>query len=295
MKPMLAGEAVLDKLKYPVVASPKLDGLRGLVIDGKLMSRSLKLIPNKFLQSVFGHPQYNGLDGELIYGPPNAPDVYRQSTSAIMGHDGEPFVTFWAFDRHDMPSMSYGMRREETAIIVEKFPVKEGGALRLLEQAVIRNESSLLEYESMLLASGYEGVILRDPDSKYKYGRSSTKEGILLKLKRFMDAEATIVDFEEQMHNANEAKKNELGRTKRSTAKAGLIGKDTLGALVCVDLDSGVQFNIGSGMDDAVRQHIWNNRQVFKGKIVKYKSFKIGVKDAPRHPVFLGFRDKRDM
>jgi DNA ligase-1 len=30
------------------------------------------------------------------------------------------------------------------------------------------------------------------------------------------------------------------------------------------------------------------------GKLVKYKYFAIGVKDAPRHPVFLGFRSKLD-
>jgi len=33
----------------------------------------------------------------------------------------------------------------------------------------------------------------------------------------------------------------------------------------------------------------------FIGKILKYKYFDIGVKDAPRHPVFLGMRPKSDM
>lgn len=295
MKPMLAGEAVLEKLNFPLIASPKLDGLRGLVQDGKLLSRSLKLIPNKYVQKIFGIRAYNGLDGELIYGPPNAPNVYRQSSSAVMGHMGTPFVTFWVFDRHDMPSVSYDFRRIEAAIQVTNSPVKEGGMIRLLEQAVINDLGELLGYENAMLEKGYEGLILRDPMSLYKYGRSSSKEGILLKLKRFTDDEATVIDFEEQMHNSNVAEKNELGRTKRSTTKAGLIGKGTLGALICTDLVTGVQFKIGTGMDDAEKQLIWNQRNVFKGKIVKYKSFKIGVKDAPRHPVFLGWRDKRDM
>lgn len=296
MKPMLAGEAVLDKLKYPVVASPKLDGLRGLVIDGKLMSRSLKPIPNKFLQKTFGRKDLNGLDGELIYGPPNAHDVYRKSTSAIMGHEGEPFVTFWVFDCHDMLSMTYKFRREEAAIIVEKHPIVVGGNMRMLSQQLIGDEAQLLSYESRILADGYEGVILRDPESMYKYGRSSTKEGILLKLKRFSDDEALIIGAEEQMHNGNEATKNELGRTKRSTAKAGLTGKDTMGALVCQTKD-GIEFKIGTGMDDDEKARLW--KLFLEGKLVgqytKYKSFKIGVKDAPRHPVYLGLRDKKDM
>lgn len=292
---MLASDAIVEKLRYPLLASPKLDGLRGLVQDGKLLSRSLKLIPNKFVQTLFGHAAYNGLDGELIFGPPNAPDVYRRSSSAIMGHAGSPFVTFWVFDRHDMPSASYNMRREEAKIVVDRFQVKEGGMIRMLEQKQIHDLEQLRQYEDACLERGFEGLILRDPESFYKYGRSSTKEGILLKLKRFSDGEAEVIDFEEQMHNTNEATTNELGRTKRSSAKAGLRGKDTLGALVCRCLESGVMFRIGTGMDDAERQHVWDNIPKFKGKIVKYKSFKIGVKDAPRHPVFLGWRDERDM
>jgi DNA ligase 1 len=295
MKPMLAGEADLDKLRFPLVASPKLDGLRGLVQQNKLLSRSLKLIPNKHLQKTFGNRAYHGLDGELIYGPPNAPDVYRQSTSAIMRIEGEPFVTFWVFDRYDRFDMDYMQRRSAAQAVVEQFPVAVGGCIRMLEQEIINDMGALMGYENSVLHRGFEGLILRDPNSQYKFGRSSTREGILLKLKRFTDGEAEIIGFDEQMHNTNEATKNELGRTKRSTAKAGLVGKDTLGALVCRDLVSDVEFRIGTGMDDAEKLHCWQNQKKLMGKIVKYKSFKIGVKDAPRHPVFLGFRDKRDM
>lgn len=47
MKPMLAGKCEgLESLKYPVLVSVKLDGVRALVIGGKVMSRSLKPIPN---------------------------------------------------------------------------------------------------------------------------------------------------------------------------------------------------------------------------------------------------------
>jgi DNA ligase-1 len=31
------------------------------------------------------------------------------------------------------------------------------------------------------------------------------------------------------------------------------------------------------------------------GKIAKYKHFEVGVKEAPRFPVFLGFRNPLDM
>lgn len=47
--------------------------------------------------------------------------------------------------------------------------------------------------------------------------------------------------------------------------------------------------------NDSLRSEIWNNQSKYIGKLVKYKSQKVGEKDAPRFPVFLGFRDLKDM
>jgi len=44
-----------------------------------------------------------------------------------------------------------------------------------------------------------------------------------------------------------------------------------------------------------MRYHIWFNRQNYLRNFAKVKSFKIGVKDAPRFPVFVGFRDVDDV
>ena len=95
--------------------------------------------------------------------------------------------------------------------------------------------------------------------------------------------------------NGNEAQTNELGRTKRSTAAAGLSGKGTLGAFLVRDLVTGVDFSIGTGLTAADRQCFWDKRFDLHGSLVKYKYFPVGVKVAPRHPVFLGFRDARDL
>jgi DNA ligase-1 len=134
-------------------------------------------------------------------------------------------------------------------------------------------------------------VILRDPAGLYKFGRSG-KTGPLLKLKRFIDFEAEVIGVYEEMHNANVATKNELGRTSRSSAKAGKIGKGTLGGLILRAINgpaAGVEFRCGTGFDAAARAELWANPPI--GKVAKVKSFPIGVKDKPRHPVWLGFRD----
>jgi DNA ligase-1 len=90
-----------------------------------------------------------------------------------------------------------------------------------------------------------------------------------------MDGEARIIGFQELMHNRNEAFSNELGHTARSKAAEGLEAGGILGALICVDLESGVTFNIGSGMDLRMREEIYKNQEQYLDRIVKFKSFKI--------------------
>jgi DNA ligase-1 len=99
-----------------------------------------------------------------------------------------------------------------------------------------------------------------------------------------------VLGFEEQMRNDNEAKKDALGRTERSSHKENRHGKGTLGALKVRDLATGVRFDIGTGFTDAERQAIWDNQDEWFGAEVKYKSQPVGVKDKPRFPVFLGRR-----
>ena len=295
MKPMLAVDHDPMKLKYPCYASPKLDGLRGLVHEGKLLSRSLKLIPNKHVQAILSQPMFEGMDGGLIAGSPTSPNAMQEATSFFMARDkvSDDF-TFFVFDLHNDPDEPYIARHDA---LIKRFngAATIGMNLRLHERRLINDEAELLEYEAECLTKGYEGLILRSLHGRYKFGRSTCNEGLLMKVKRFTDSEAKVIGFEEQLENTNEKQVNELGRSKRSSHKAGKVGKGTLGALVVQDIVSGVQFNVGTGLNDCMRDHIWANRPEHEGKTIKYKSFLVGVKDAPRHPVFISFRSPLDM
>src|SRR5690606_29022945 len=121
-------------------------------------------------------------------------------------------------------------------------------------------------------------------------GRATLREGWLWKLKRFEDSEAVILDFEERMHNANVAKTNALGYKERSSHKENLVPMGTLGALKVRDVKTGVEFDIGTGFSDLERQRMWDIRDRWLGRVVKYKFLPVGVKDKPRHPVYLGPR-----
>ena len=291
-KPMLAGLADFATQRYPVLASAKLDGVRALIINGRVMSRSLKPIPNRHVQDMFGKPVFDGMDGELICGNPMHKDTYRNTVSIVMSENKPAdYVSLFLFDNFYYPNHMYTDRKKHMEY---KNAARHGvDNVCCLRQHMVHNYKELMTLEEDMLNLGYEGLILRDPDSPYKFGRSTTKEGFLLKLKRFTDNEFKVIGFEERMHNENTAFTNELGRTAHSSHKENKSGRGDLGALILRYTD-GTTFNCGSGFSDLERTHIWNNRKTFIGKKAKVKYFAIGMLDAPRHPVFLGWRVGQD-
>jgi DNA ligase 1 len=291
-KPTLAVAADFSKIHYPVYASPKLDGIRCSIVEGKALSRTLKPIPNRHIYEQLSNHKLTGLDGELIVGSPTSKTCYNESVSNVMAFDKVPAYTYYVFDLHTHARPFHERRQVMLDCLGNwgKYP-----QICLLEQNLLTNEDDMLAYEEEKVAEGFEGIILRSPDAPYKFGRSTVNEGYLLKVKRFEDSEAEIIGFEEEMFNGNEAQTNELGRTKRSTAQAGLVGKGTLGAFLARDIHTGVEFSIGTGLTALQRGTFWARQDEYLGKLAKYKFFPVGVKDKPRHPVFLGLRDRRDL
>ena len=290
-KPMLAVKAPgdLSTLRYPLLVSPKLDGIRAVLLNGRLLSRTLKPIPNVFIRTEIEKCSFEleGMDGELIVGPPTGEGVFQRSTSGVMSRKGEPIFSFHVFDRV-VVGVPFSKRRPAVNLNYPYF-------VKVVSQHEVVGLASLRYLEQFYLRLGYEGVILRDPESFYKFGRSTLIEQALLKLKRFEDDEATVVGFEEQMHNVNDKEKDERGYAKRSHKKAGLKGARTLGALVCESERFTDVFNIGTGFDESTRKHIWTHRAHFRGRLVRFKFQRVGTTDAPRCPVFQGWRDKRDI
>lgn len=291
MKPLRAAtceDEDLCKIRFPVMASPKLDGIRCLIKDNQALSKSLKLIPNNHVQHLTQQWWPNGFDGELIVGCATAPDVYHTTHSAVMSREGCPDVTFCVFDKWDTPEEAFSDRIRHTCTV-------SAPKMMHVPYAVINTLEELIVYQDECLKLGYEGIVIRDPAAGYKYGKSTVKQGIILKRKPFVDAEAIIVGIEEQMHNNNEATVDELGRSKRSTHKANMSPAGTMGKLLVKDIVTGIEFKIGIGFSAPLRDKMWNNKEAHIGLMVKYKSQKVGVMIKPRIPVFLGFRDSRDM
>lgn len=283
-KPMLA-VAVKDiaALKYPVLCTPKLDGIRCLIVNGKAVTRKFKPVPNHYIRKQL-ETLPDGLDGEIMV----PGKTFNEIQSLVMSEDGEPEFEYYVFDYVQDLKVPYFYRVSTPWPKLPDFVVP-------VMPVTVYNSEALSIMEEMLIKSGFEGVMIRSPEGPYKCGRSTLKEGYLLKLKRFADSEAEVLAFVEKMHNENEATKDALGHTKRSKKKANLTPADTLGTMVVRDVKSGVQFEIGTGFNDELRKEIWLNPEKYIGKLVTYKYQSFGVKNKPRCPVFKGFRDERDM
>lgn len=286
-KPMLAGKADLDNIKFPVMASPKLDGVRVIVYDGVVYSRNFKRIPNDHVQALFGRKECHGFDGELIVGDVTSDTVFQATTSGVMTGAGKPDVTLHVFD-YTASIHHFSSRHSEL-----KKRAHKQKHVKVVPHVLINNLEELNAYEEECVAQGYEGIMIRDPKGKYKHGRSTTKEGGLLKIKRFEDDEAVVIGCEELMTNLNEQELDNLGHKVRSSKKEGMVPAGKLGALIVKHKTFG-EFKIGSGFTEDARTKLWRERDELKGRLAKFKYQPSGVKDKPRFPVFLGFRNKID-
>ena len=294
-KPMLAAKMEKRRLKYPLIGQPKIDGYRCIIKDGVAYSRSLKKLPNKSVQEWARKNKelLEGFDGEIVVGDPNHENVFKR-TAEVRQHGSRPDFTFVVFDLWNY-RLPYSDRR---FLLKEIFASISIHRCTLIGEAVLSQWDEVEGLEKAMLDQGYEGIILRSPHGYYKNGRSTANEGSLVKVKRFTDAEATITGYEPLLRNFNEPTISPTGYQVRSSHKEGKQAVAMLGKVVCdFTWPDGrkCEVKIGSGFEEAERRKLWKVRESLPGKVVKFKYFGIGSDEAPRHPIFLGFRDKWDM
>lgn len=292
MKPLLAYNKPysMTEVKFPVFASPKLDGIRCLFNkSGFMLTRNLLPIPNKKIRAKF-EGLYANMDGELIVGDPTASDCYNKTQSKVTTIDGDADdVFFFAFDLLD-DEMMFEYRLQKLRF--NKSTVN----FRVVPQQLLYSVMEVNEYENKMVDLGYEGIMLRSPLGLYKHGRSTFKEQYLLKVKRFEDSEGLVLGVLPRMKNNNEQKEDATGKMKRSSHKENKVAMPEAGLFKLRDLKTNVEFECGMGTFSQVeRKAIWKSRNHLGGVIVKYRFQPAGVKDKPRFPRAIGFRNKVDL
>lgn len=315
LKPQLADDVDFATLPYPVWGMPKIDGVRGLQPQDKLVGRSLDEFKGFGVTDLLSHPEHAGFDGEITLGfsPVALPgeSLCAQTTGAVGAFKGvtEPAdLHWWLFDlvTPETVGMEYAGRYANLRERVSKSPFSR---LRLVPYEVIFNADEAKAFAAKCLADGFEGAVFRNPRAAVKEGRPTKAGQQFMRFKPWADFEILVTAVVEEETNTNEAKKNTLGKTERSSAKAGKVKNGKVGAVVgtvikdvtCpftgrVLFPAGMTITAGAGrMKDAEAKAFFEDQTTVVGRIAKIKHLAYGVMDQPRMATFECLRDPVDM
>lgn len=289
-QPMLAETMEsYDDFKFPVLVSPKIDGIRCVIVDGVPKTRRLLDIPNLYIRELLtGLPP---LDGELItLNQDGHGNKFNDIQSDVMTETGRPRFIYQVFDTPKFADQPFSARCDQAKQMVEQLNQPH---IAYLRHELITSLDHLLEYEQDCFESDFEGVMVRCPQGPYKFGRSTIRERYLLKIKRWYDAEGEVVGFKQRMQNNNEQVKDQRGYSKRSSHKANKVPLEQIGAFI-LKMKNGIEVDCGSGLSEAQRIQYWHDKDSLLGKCITFKYQELSKDQVPRFPVFKGFRDQRD-
>lgn len=228
--------------------SEKLDGVRALWDGFNLTTRTGQRIhaPQAFVD---GLPSGISLDGELWAGR----GCFQKTVGVVRSQTKGEAWSRIRFAVFDAPEAAGGF--EERQQLLAQVIANNVGPAFVLDQRLCLHAGDLQRSLAAVVRAGGEGLMLREPGSKYEPRRSSS----LLKVKTFLDAEATVVGY--------------CQGTGRNV--------DAVGALVVV-MQDGTTFRVGSGLSDSLRR---NPPAI--GTVITYAYQELTDSGVPRFPSFL--------
>lgn len=306
-KPHKAENADLEKLIYPAIVMPKIDGVRGLqLIRGLFTGRTLKEFRNEHLTRTFSDQLLYGFDGEIAKGNITDPHLCNTTTGWCNSHSHKTdglCPDWYVFDivSPDVAHLPYRSRWDLVRAAVDRlhdesvYGKKYSHVKYVPEWYEVNSLEEVLALHSDFVARGFEGTIIRRANAPHKNGRSTVREGYYMRIKDFADEEVTVIELIEAQTNLNEAVRNPLGYLERSSAKDGKVGNGMIGALI-VRRSNGDLVTMGPGkLTHAERVEFWNAQDLLKGKTVKMRHMPHGAKDKPRFPAYAGLRIEPDL
>ena len=252
--PMLANKWE-DRKKYisePFYVQPKLDGVRLLVSKDGGISRTGKIVPGtEILGKGLEEGQY--VDGEAF--DPNL--KFEELTSTFKT---DPLkLKFYVFDFFDLKNLS--MTFEERWNRVKSLSNKH---YEYVETFSVKKHSDMPGFHRMFMQQGFEGTMIRDPNSVYEVGQRSN---YLLKYKDFQTEEYEIIG-----------------------AKTG-HGRDADAVVwVCKTKDD-QQFTVRPEGTITQREENYKSREKFIGKMLTVRFQNLTSLGVPRFPVGVVVRD----
>jgi len=202
-KPMLANkfEDYQSKIKYPIYSQPKLDGVRCIINSSGMWSRTGKAIisaPHIFdsLKEIFDQYPDLVLDGEL-YCDKLSNDFNKiiscvRKTKPIQEDfdESKKYIEYWIYDYVDTTSFTFEHRYRALKNV---YDLNEFKYVVLVPTYELKNEQEVTNKFAEYIEQGFEGQMLRVPDSFYENKRSKS----LLKHKDFKSEEFIIISVNE--------------------------------------------------------------------------------------------------
>lgn len=263
-KPMLAHVFAdrVSTIKWPVFVQPKLDGFRMLMDGENAWTRGGKDHVRECVQHLMWDTDDVIVDGELLL-PGNVPLQVTASAAKKYQRGVSEKLQYWVYDVVE-PALPFHERRILLEDVVRNCAPPN---VHLVPTIAAQNEDEVMVLHSTLVAHGYEGSIIRAPNSLYEIGFRSYG---LLKLKDFKDAEFRVVGVE--------------------NGKGSFEDK----AILVLEAKPGVTFNAVPQGNDEYRRSLWKNRGNLIGQwwTVKYQT--LSKEGKPVFPVAIAPRGKED-
>lgn len=273
-------EKLKGTLKFPVLASEKLDGVFAFAVCNRfcctIFSRTgeeyvslnhlkepLLALSNEIQCEVIIFEAYaEGVPQPTISGWCRDTKKQHLEVEAYI-HDAMPLGEFVGVDLAE----PYYVRAEYLRLHMTQHPY-----LHLVEQRHITNEKALFAMAESIWAAGGEGVVARPEFAGYYPGK---RNQYMVKLKKGVSFDLKVVGVEEG-----------TGKYKGSTGK-----------LICQDR-KGKTIKVGSGLTDEQRATWWSpyGYDEIVGKVVQIDAMTVSTKGVLREPRFKGIRyDKKEV
>ena len=283
-------------LKFPMYASPKLDGVRMVINHTGPLSRSFKVLPNRNLRLRFMEVMTYCLHKQVVFdGEIWAPghEFAEISGSVRRIHDPLPdWIEYHVFDYmtrdHWEKGTGPGFAERVSAARerIRRFP-----GVRLIPQKLVRSLSEARDQYELFLSQGHEGMMLKSPFCRYKHGRATVKEATFFKVKAWEEAIGRVIGFKRRREMnegflAQERSIDEMGRTKRTHKQEHYQYTDEFGSVEIRVLtgpyrgrDVFVTFAANCWPQDCS----WDQRHQFLQQVVTFEYLPVGSKNLPRH------------
>lgn len=261
-KPMLARNYLdyLHRVVFPAAIQPKLNGVRMCSSKGNVYSRSgkpLRLCPQ--LKKQITTLRHLELDGELYLHGYHL-DQIRGNAKRLVSKKLDLELKFHVFDLFNETDI-FDIRQRNLG----KIP--DTSHIVIVPTYLAKSDEEVRAFLKSFLKKGYEGVIIRNPDSLYQQKRTTD----LLRLKPWIRVTAIIVGFIE-------------GKGKY---------EGTLGAIEIKYKKWSCK--VGSGLNDKQRDVIWANKKSYLGLNIVIKYLELTSLGNPHSPIFQYIPGSLDM